>query len=70
MKSKTTHEFGIPPHANAEPHRKLMALFRRMTREEGVQTLIDAGIVTKDRKLAPQYTDEKPRRKRSVKRAV
>ena len=46
MKKTKSLEFGIPPHANEEIHRKLMKRFKEMTQEERTQTLIDAGIVT------------------------
>jgi hypothetical protein len=48
----------IPPHANAESHRKLMEQLRKMTSAEVLQTAIDAGIYNEDGSLTEQFGGE------------
>lgn len=59
----------LPPHANAENHRRFEEWAAKATPEEKRQSLIDAGIITPDGKLAPYYRERRRRRKRTVKRA-
>lgn len=42
-------------HANAAGHKVVMAKLRKMTRSELANTVSEAGIATKDGKLAPEY---------------
>lgn len=48
----------LPPHANAEVHKHIMADFLTMTREEFIQSLVDAGIVSPAGELTEHYRDE------------
>jgi hypothetical protein len=45
----------VPPHANAEPHKRLMKGLKKMSGEDFVQSLIQAGIYTPERDLAAHY---------------
>lgn len=40
---------------NRKVHEELIREFRAMTLEERIQLLIESGILTPDRQLAPQY---------------
>jgi hypothetical protein len=48
----------LHPHANAEVHKHIMADLKGMTREEFVQSLVDAGIVSPAGELTEHYRDE------------
>lgn len=54
-RSKQKLEFPLPPHANAEPHKRLMKRLRKMTPDEFFKTLVDAGIYTKTGRLTKRY---------------
>jgi hypothetical protein len=45
----------IPPHGNAEAHKRLMARLQAMTPEEKIQTLVDAGICAANGDLVEPY---------------
>jgi hypothetical protein len=49
--------FTLPPHANAEPHRRLVELWSRMTPEEKFQSFVDAGILTPEGELTEYYRE-------------
>ncbi len=55
MKMQPSKRPLIPPHANAEAHKRVMARLGRMTREERRQSLIDAGILEPNGELAEPY---------------
>jgi hypothetical protein len=57
-KPKKSSPFVLPPHLNAEPHRLLMERLDKMTPEEQVQSLVNAGICDKDGHLLPPYNGE------------
>lgn len=57
-RTKKAETFVLPPHINAEPHKKLMERLDKMTEEEQFQTLVHAGICDKDAKLIPPYNGE------------
>jgi len=57
-RTKKSEAFVLPPHINEEPHKKLMARLDRMTKEEQLQSLVNAGICDKDGKLLPPYNGE------------
>lgn len=48
----------IPPHPNAEAHRKLMERLRQMTSAEIVETARKAGIYDEHGNLTPEYGGE------------
>jgi hypothetical protein len=50
--------FTPPAHPNAEVHKKIMARLRAMSSREVVQTLVDAGVLTKSLKIAKPYRAE------------
>jgi hypothetical protein len=50
--------FVLPPHINAEPHKKLMERLDKMTREEQFMSLVNAGICDKGGNLRPPYNGE------------
>jgi hypothetical protein len=54
---KTPRDFVLPPHANAETHRRIMESLRRMTPEEIFQTGVRSGIYSPDGTLLPPYAD-------------
>ena len=45
----------LPPHANAEVHKKIMRDLGQMSPSQIVQTAVDAGIYTSDGKLTKHY---------------
>ncbi len=45
----------IPPHGNADVHKRVMQRLRAMTADERLQTLIDAGICKTNGELAEPY---------------
>ena len=45
----------LPPHANAEVHKRIMAKLDQMSPKEVFQTAVDAGIYTPDGKLTQHY---------------
>lgn len=57
-KTKKPEPFVLPPHLNAEPHKRLMERLGKMTEEEQFMTLVHAGICDKDAKLLPPYNGE------------
>lgn len=46
------------PPSNAELHRQVLAKLEAMTLEERIQTLVDAGILTKTRRVKKVYREE------------
>ena len=56
----TAASFKIPPHPQQAAHDRLLKRLREMTPEEGRQTLINAGIITKKGNLAKKYAPSKP----------
>jgi hypothetical protein len=48
----------LPPHANAEVHKRIMAHLSAMTPEEFLATLVRSGICTPDGKLTEQYVGD------------
>lgn len=54
-KKKKVSTLELPPLPHAEAHRELLQELARMSPEELFQTLVDAGIYTKDRKLTKAY---------------
>ena len=52
----------LPPHANAEPHRKMMEKLAAMTEQERnaflFQISVQAGIYTPEGELTEHYRDE------------
>lgn len=58
-KRPTMREMALDPSARfTEGQRRLVEDIKKMTIEEGVQSLIRSGILTPDRKLAPPYNGE------------
>lgn len=45
----------LPPLPHAAAHERLLARLAKMSAEEIFQTMIDAGIYTRDRKLTKAY---------------
>lgn len=45
----------VPPHANAEAHKKVMARLKTMTQREFFESLVHAGIYTPGGKLTKKY---------------
>ena len=56
MNMEPTRRPLIPPHGNAEVHKRLMARLRKMTPKELFQTIVDAGIYKPNGELAEPYT--------------
>jgi hypothetical protein len=56
MPKKRDSGFTPKPHANAEPHKRLMVRLRKMTPEELFQSAVEAGIYTKKGKLTKRYS--------------
>ncbi len=48
----------VPPHANAEVHKRIMAKLKRMTPHEIFLTSVRAGIYTPEGKLTERYGGE------------
>lgn len=46
----------IPPHENAEVHKRVMRRLKSMSNQEIFQIAVDAGIYTKDGKLTENYS--------------
>jgi hypothetical protein len=63
--SKTDCDFVLPPHANAETHRRIMESLRKMTPEEIFQTGVRSGIYSPDGTLLPPYADDEAERGRT-----
>jgi hypothetical protein len=57
-KTKKPEPFVLPPHINAEPHKRLMERLDKMTKAEQLQSLVNAGICDNDGKLMPPYNGE------------
>jgi hypothetical protein len=57
-KIKQEQTLRLPPHPNAAVHQRIMEDLRKMTPEEFLQSLIEAGICTPDGELAPYYRGE------------
>ncbi|REG30989.1 hypothetical protein ATI61_106459 [Archangium gephyra] len=45
----------LPPHANAENHKRIMEKLKTMTQAEFFQSLVDAGIYTPKGRLTRRY---------------
>ncbi len=61
MNDNPTHGFLPPPHPNAETHKKVMALLRKMTPQEALEMSVRAGVHTPDGRLTPPYRpDDEP----------
>ncbi len=56
MSRRKDNGFRLPPHANAEVHKRIMAKLRKMTAEEIFQTSVRAGIHRSDGTLTRPYT--------------
>lgn len=65
MSDKATRlGFAPPPHLNAEPHKRLMALLDSMSEEERAEYIfaacVRAGVYTQDGELTEHYKDSDP----------
>jgi len=67
-KRQVKRDFLPPPHENADTHKLVMAHVDTMTREQFIQSLVDAGICTSDGKLTEHYRPT-PKRKNGRKAA-
>jgi hypothetical protein len=47
--------FTLPPHANAEVHKRFMEWLERATEEEKFQSLVSAGILTPEGEFTEHY---------------
>ena len=58
-KRPTLREMALDPCARfTDAQRRVIEDVRKMTIEEGIESLISSGILTKDRKLATPYNGE------------
>lgn len=48
----------LPPHENAENHKRIMEMLRTMTRAEFFQSLVDAGIYTPKGRVTRKYAGD------------
>jgi hypothetical protein len=48
----------LPPHANAENHKRIMAWLKTATRAEFFQSLVDAGIYTPKGRVTRKYAGD------------
>jgi hypothetical protein len=48
----------LPPHANAEVHKRIMEKLARMSADEIFETAVRAGIYTPDGRLTEHYAEE------------
>ncbi len=55
MTKPADHGFTLPPHSNAEYHRRVMKSLETMTPEEALARSVKAGIHTPDGKLTAAY---------------
>ena len=53
-------EFILPPHINAEAHKKVMEWLGKVTPEEFLQAMVEAGIYNPDGTLTEPYASEEP----------
>ena len=61
------HGFMPPPHANARPHRRVMAALEKMSPEQALALSVEAGIHTPDGQLTAAYKpaeDRTPNRRK------
>jgi hypothetical protein len=55
MTTRADHGFTLPPHSNAEYHRRVMKSLETMTPEEALARSVRIGIHTPDGKLTAAY---------------
>jgi len=68
-KHRPSKEFAPPPHANAEGHELVMARVDAMSREEFVESLVQAGICSPDGELTEHYREPSKSKPKGTKAA-